>query len=252
MSLQIRNLHAKVQDVEILKGINLEIPKGEVHAIMGPNGSGKSTLSKVICGHKDYVVTEGEILLDGQDVLSMSVDERSRAGLFLAFQYPMEVPGVTNANFLRAAMQARMPEGVELGAVEFYKNLYAKMDRLGMKRQFTSRAVNEGFSGGEKKRNEVLQMMLLEPLYAILDETDSGLDIDALRIVSGGVNSMRSPFRSFMVITHYKRLLEYIRPDVVHVLAHGQIVRTGGYEIVDELEENGYEFLREQESTQAE
>jgi Fe-S cluster assembly ATP-binding protein len=252
MSLQIRNLHAKVQDVEILKGINLEIPKGEVHAIMGPNGSGKSTLSKVICGHKDYVVTEGEILLDGQDVLSMSVDERSRAGLFLAFQYPMEVPGVTNANFLRAAMQARMPEGVELGAVEFYKNLYAKMDRLGMKRQFTSRAVNEGFSGGEKKRNEVLQMMLLEPLYAILDETDSGLDIDALRIVSEGVNSMRSPFRSFMVITHYKRLLEYIRPDVVHVLAHGQIVRTGGYEIVDELEENGYEFLREQESTQAE
>jgi Fe-S cluster assembly ATP-binding protein len=164
----------------------------------------------------------------------------------------MEVPGVTNANFLRAAMQARMPEGVELGAVEFYKNLYAKMDRLGMKRQFTSRAVNEGFSGGEKKRNEVLQMMLLEPLYAILDETDSGLDIDALRIVSEGVNSMRSPFRSFMVITHYKRLLEYIRPDVVHVLAHGQIVRTGGYEIVDELEENGYEFLREQESTQAE
>lgn len=246
MSLIINDLHASVQGVEILKGINLEIPKGEVHAIMGPNGSGKSTLSKVICGHKDYEVTRGEILLDGQNVLDMSVDERSRAGIFLAFQYPMEVPGVSNANFLRAALQARMPEGEELGAVDFYKILYAKMAALGMDRKFTLRAVNEGFSGGEKKRNEVLQMMLLEPLYAILDETDSGLDIDALRIVSEGVNSMRSPFRSFMVITHYKRLLEYIKPDVVHVLAYGRIVRTGGYELVDELEAKGYEFLKEQ------
>lgn len=193
MSLVIKNLHANVQGTEILKGINLEIPKGEVHAIMGPNGSGKSTLSKVLCGHPDYEVTEGEAWLDGQNLLDMSIDERSRAGLFLAFQYPMEVPGVSNANFLRAAMQARMPHGEELDAVTFYKTLYAKMDQLGMARKFTSRAVNEGFSGGEKKRNEVLQMLLLDPLYAILDETDSGLDIDALRIVSEGVNSMRSP-----------------------------------------------------------
>ena len=242
MSLVIKNLHASVQGTEILKGINLEIPKGEVHAIMGPNGSGKSTLSKVLCGHPD-----GEVWLDGQNLLDMSIDERSRAGLFLAFQYPMEVPGVSNANFLRAAMQARMPQGEELDAVTFYKMLYAKMDQLGMSRQFTSRAVNEGFSGGEKKRNEVLQMLLLDPLYAILDETDSGLDIDALRIVSEGVNSMRSPFRSFLVITHYKRLLDYIKPDVVHVLAGGRIVRTGGGELVDELESRGYEFLKETE-----
>ncbi len=245
MSLIIKNLHASVHGVPILKGINLEIPKGEVHAIMGPNGSGKSTLSKVVCGHPDYEVTGGEIVLDGQNVLELDVEERSRAGLFLAFQYPMEVPGVSNANFLRAALQARMPEGEELDAVAFYKLLYSKMDQLGMDRKFTARAVNEGFSGGEKKRNEVLQMLLLEPLYAILDETDSGLDIDALRIVSEGVNSMRSPFRGFLVITHYKRLLEYIRPDVVHVLADGRIVKTGGYELVDELEEKGYDFLRE-------
>ena len=190
-------------------------------------------------------MTDGEVWLDGQNLLDMSIDERSRAGLFLAFQYPMEVPGVSNANFLRAAMQARMPQGEELDAVTFYKMLYAKMDQLGMSRQFTSRAVNEGFSGGEKKRNEVLQMLLLDPLYAILDETDSGLDIDALRIVSEGVNSMRSPFRSFLVITHYKRLLDYIKPDVVHVLAGGRIVRTGGGELVDELESRGYEFLKE-------
>lgn len=245
MSLLINQLHASVQSTEILKGVNLEIPKGEVHAIMGPNGSGKSTLSKVLCGHKDYEVTKGSVEMDGQDLLTMSVDERSRAGLFLAFQYPVEVPGVTNANFLRAALQARLPEGEELDAVAFYKTLYAKMDQLGMSRRFTSRAVNEGFSGGEKKRNDILQMMMLEPTYAILDETDSGLDIDALRIVADGVNSMRSPFRSFLVITHYKRLLEYIKPDVVHVLAGGKIVRTGGYELVDELEKHGYEFLKQ-------
>ena len=217
---------------------------------MGPNGSGKSTLSKVLCGHPDYEVTEGEVWLDGQNLLDMSIDERSRAGLFLAFQYPMEVPGVSTANFLRAAMQARMPQGEELDAVTFYKTLYAKMDQLGMSRKFTARAVNEGFSGGEKKRNEVLQMLLLDPLYAILDETDSGLDIDALRIVSEGVNSMRSPFRSFLVITHYKRLLDYIKPDVVHVLADGRIVRTGGGELVDELESRGYEFLKEAEGAE--
>lgn len=247
MSLIIQDLHANVHGTEILKGINLEIPKGEIHAVMGPNGSGKSTLSKVLCGHEDYEVTGGSATMDGLDLLSMGVDERSRAGLFLAFQYPVEVPGVTNANFLRAAMQARMPAGEELDAVAFYKTLYAKMDKLGMARKFTSRAVNEGFSGGEKKRNDILQMMMLEPTYAILDETDSGLDIDALRIVSEGVNSMRSPMRSFLVITHYKRLLEYIKPDVVHVLSDGKIVRTGGYELVDELEEHGYEFLKNTE-----
>lgn len=245
MSLVIKDLHASVQGIEILKGVNLEIPAGQVHAVMGPNGAGKSTLSKVICGHSDYVVTKGEITLNGQNVMEMSVDERSRAGLFLAFQYPVEVPGVSNANFLRAAMQARMPKGEELDAVSFYKTLYAKMAQLGMDKKFTSRAVNEGFSGGEKKRNEMLQMMMLDPLFAILDETDSGLDIDALRIVSEGVNSMRVPFRSFLVITHYKRLLEYIRPDVVHILADGKIVMTGGYELVSELEEKGYDLLKE-------
>ncbi|MEG0024700.1 MAG: Fe-S cluster assembly ATPase SufC [Akkermansia sp.] len=245
MSLIIKNLHATVQGVEILKGIDLEIPQGEVHAIMGPNGAGKSTLSKVICGHPDYIVTQGEISLNGQDILSMSVDERSRAGLFLAFQYPVDVPGVSNANFLRAAMQARMPKGEEIDAVAFYKNLYSKMAQLGMDRKFTSRAVNEGFSGGEKKRNEMLQMLMLEPVCGILDETDSGLDIDALRIVSEGVNSMRAPFRSFLVITHYKRLLEYIKPDVVHVLAKGKIVLTGQYDLVEQLEEKGYDLLKE-------
>ena len=247
MSLVIKNLHASVQGTEILKGINLEIPKGEVHAIMGPNGSGKSTLSKVLCGHPDYEVTDGEVWLDGQNLLDMSIDERSRAGLFLAFQYPMEVPGVSNANFLRAAMQARMPQGEELDAVTFYKMLYAKMDQLGMTRQITSRADKEGYYGGEKKRNEVRQMLLLAPLYASLADPDSGLALDALRIVSEGVNSMRSPFRSFLVITHYKRLLDYIKPDVVHVLAGGRIVRTGGGELVDELESRGYEFLKETE-----
>ncbi len=243
MSLKVRNLHASVQGTEILKGVDLDLPNGEVHAIMGPNGSGKSTLSKVLCGHPDYEITAGTAELDGQDLLSMSVDERSRAGLFLAFQYPVEAPGVTNANFLRAALQARLPEGEEVHAVQFYKTLYAKMEKLGIARAFSSRPVNVGFSGGEKKRNDILQMMMLEPTCAILDETDSGLDIDALRVVSDGVNSMRSPFRSFLVITHYKRLLEYIRPDVVHVLAGGRIVKTGGYEIVDELERDGYEFL---------
>ena len=188
MSLIIRDLHARIGDTEILKGVNLEIPRGEVHAIMGPNGSGKSTLSKVISGHEAYEVTGGEVLMDGVDLLSLSIDERARAGVFLAFQYPAEVPGVSNANFLRAARQARLPQGEEIDAVAFYKELYAKMDVLEMDRKFTARAVNEGFSGGEKKRNAILQLMMLEPSYAILDETDSGLDIDALRIVAKGVN----------------------------------------------------------------
>lgn len=245
MSLVIKDLHARVRDGDtILNGISLEIPKGQVHAVMGPNGSGKSTLSKVLCGHPDYEVTAGSAELDGQDLFSMSVDERSRAGLFLAFQYPVEVPGVTNANFIRAALQARLPHGEEPDAVSFYKTLRARMKELGMNPAFTSRAVNEGFSGGEKKRNDILQMMMLQPLYAILDETDSGLDVDALRVVSDGVNAMRTPFRSFLVITHYKRLLDYIRPDVVHVLYKGRIVRTADYELVDFIDKNGFDSLK--------
>ena len=246
MSLVIKDLCARVKDgADILKGITLEIPKGQVHAVMGPNGSGKSTLSKVLCGHPDYEVTGGTAELDGQDLFSMSVDERSRAGLFLAFQYPVEVPGVTNANFLRAALQARLPQGETVDAVAFYKELRARMKQLGMDAKFTARAVNEGFSGGEKKRNDILQMLMLQPGYAILDETDSGLDVDALRIVSDGVNAMRAPFRSFMVITHYKRLLDYIRPDVVHVLYQGRIVRTGGFELVERIEREGFDFLKD-------
>ncbi|MDB0057031.1 Fe-S cluster assembly ATPase SufC [Akkermansiaceae bacterium] len=245
MSLTIENLQASVDGTPILKGLNLEIPAGEVHAVMGPNGSGKSTLSKVIAGHDDYEVTGGRVLLDGVDIAELEVDERSRAGIFLAFQYPAEVPGVSNANFLRAALQARMPDGEEIDAVAFYKSMYAKMDELEMDRKFTKRAVNEGFSGGEKKRNEILQMMMLDPRYALLDETDSGLDIDALKVVAKGVNSMRSPQRGFLVITHYQRLLDYIKPDKVHVMSDGQIVKSGGAELALELEENGYDFLKQ-------
>ena len=246
MSLIIKNLHAAIDGNPILKGLSLEIPAGEVHAIMGPNGSGKSTLSKVVAGHDDYEVTEGSVTMDGENLLELEIDERSRAGLFLAFQYPAEVPGVTMANFIRAALQARLPEGEELDAVSYYKNLYEKMDQLGINRQFTSRFVNEGFSGGEKKRNEVLQMMMLEPSYCLMDETDSGLDIDALKVVADGVNSMRSPDRGFLVITHYQRLLDYIEPDHVHVLADGQIVRSGTKELALELEKKGYDFLKEE------
>ncbi|OUV09209.1 MAG: Fe-S cluster assembly ATPase SufC [Verrucomicrobiaceae bacterium TMED86] len=245
MSLIIENLHATVDGTPILKGLNLEIPAGEVHAIMGPNGSGKSTLSKVVAGHDDYEVTGGRVLLDGVDISELEVDERSRAGIFLAFQYPSEVPGVSNANFLRAARQARLPDGEEIDAVAFYKEMYAKMDELEMDRKFTSRSVNEGFSGGEKKRNEILQMMMLDPRYCLLDETDSGLDIDALKVVAKGVNSMRSEARGFLVITHYQRLLDYIKPDHVHVMADGQIVKSGGAELALELEKSGYDFLKQ-------
>lgn len=243
MSIIIKDLVAGIEDNPILKGLNLEIPKGEVHAIMGPNGSGKSTLSKVIAGHDDYQVESGSISIDGEDLLDMGIDERSRAGVFLAFQYPMEIPGVSNANFIRAALQARLPKGEELDAVAYYKDLYSKMDTLEMDRKFTARAVNEGFSGGEKKRNEILQMMMLDPTYCILDETDSGLDIDALKIVSNGVNMLRSPDRGFLVITHYQRLLNYIKPDVVHVLHDGKIITSGGPELALELEERGYDHL---------
>lgn len=246
MSLLIENLHATLEDgTPILNGVNLEIPAGEVHAIMGPNGSGKSTLSKVIAGHEGYLVTAGSVTLDGIDLLEMDIDQRSRAGVFLAFQYPAEVPGVSNANFIRAALQARLPKGQDIDAVGYYKKLYAKMDLLEMDRKFTARSVNEGFSGGEKKRNEILQLMMLEPKYSILDETDSGLDIDALKIVAKGVNAMRSSDRGFLLITHYQRLLDYIAPDYVHVMSAGQIVRSGGADLALELEENGYDFLKD-------
>ncbi len=244
MSIIIKDLHAKIGDTEILKGVNLEIPKGQVHAIMGTNGSGKSTLSKVISGHEDYEVTSGSIEMDGQDIMDLDVDERSRQGIFLAFQYPMEIPGVSNANFIRAALNARLEEGEELDAVAYYKNLYAKMDALEIDRTFTARSVNEGYSGGEKKRNEILQMSMLEPKYCILDETDSGLDIDALKVVSRGVNSLRTEDRGFLIITHYQRLLDYIKPDVVHVMHDGQIIKSGGPELALELEEQGYEQFK--------
>jgi len=246
-TLEIKDLHASVNGTEILKGLSLSVPKGQVHAIMGPNGSGKSTLAKVMAGHQDYEVGSGDVFLDGKSLLEMDVDERSREGLFLAFQYPAEIPGVSNANFLRAARQARLPDDEEIDAVAFYQEMYDKMAKLGIDKKFTGRSVNEGFSGGEKKRNEVLQMMMLEPKYAVLDETDSGLDIDALKIVAQGVNAMRSEERGFLIITHYQRLLEYIVPDHVHVLNEGRIIRSGPKELALELEEKGYDWLKEGE-----
>ncbi len=245
-SLIIKDLRANVAGQEILRGLSLEIEKGKVHAIMGPNGSGKSTLSKVIAGHPDYEVTGGDVLLDGESILGLEPDERARRGVFLAFQYPMEIPGVTNANFIRAALQARLGEGEELEATEYYAKLYARMDSLEIPRSFTARSVNEGFSGGEKKRNEILQMAMLEPQYAILDETDSGLDIDALKVVSRGVNSLRGPNLGALVITHYQRLLNYIQPDCVHVMASGRIVKSGGPELAFELEAKGYDWIKDE------
>lgn len=246
MSLKIENLHASIGETEILRGLNLEVPKGEVHAIMGKNGSGKSTLAKIMAGHPSYEVTEGGVTMDGANILEMEPDERSREGLFLAFQYPMEVPGVTIANFLRAALQARLPEGEEIDAVAYYKSLYAKMDSLKIPREFTARAVNAGFSGGEKKRCEILQMAMLEPRYAVLDETDSGLDIDALKIVSEGVNALRGPDRGLLVITHYQRLLDYIVPDVVHVMVQGRIILSGDKDLALRLEAEGYDWVEQQ------
>ena len=243
--LEIHDLHAGIAEQEIIRGLSLTVPKGEVHAIMGPNGSGKSTLAKVLAGHPDYQVTSGSVTMDGEDILALEADERARKGLFMAFQYPSEIPGVTIANFLRAAVQARLPEGGELEAVEYYQRLYEKMDLLEMDRSFTSRSVNEGFSGGEKKRNEILQLAMLEPKYAVLDETDSGLDIDALKIVANGVNSLRGPSLGVLLITHYQRLLDYIIPDHVHVMVQGRIVRSGGKELALELEEKGYDWVRE-------
>ncbi len=243
-SLKIENLSASIEGKVILEKLDLDLPAGEVHAIMGPNGSGKSTLSKVLAGHPDYLVTEGSAKIDGNELLGLAPDEISRLGLFLAFQYPIEVPGVSIANFIRSALQARMPAGENVKAVDYYKKLYEKMDGLGMDRKFTSRSLNAGFSGGEKKRCEILQMSMLDPRYCILDETDSGLDIDALREVSVGVNQMRCPERGILVITHYQRLLEYIVPDKVHVMWEGKIVLSGDKELAAELESKGYDWIR--------
>lgn len=241
--LEIKDLHIAIGEKEIVKGLTLTIKTGEIHAIMGPNGTGKSTLAKAIAGHPDYTITSGDVLLDGESVLAMEPDERSRAGIFLAFQYPSEIPGVSIANFLRAAQQARMAEGEELDASAYYKRLYGKMDMLKIDRKFTSRSVNEGFSGGEKKRCEILQMAMLEPKFALMDETDSGLDIDALKIVAEGVNTMRNDSFGALMITHYQRLLDYIVPDFVHVMYDGRIVKSGDKSLALELEAKGYDWV---------
>jgi Fe-S cluster assembly ATP-binding protein len=243
--LEIRNLHATVDGNEILKGIDLTINKGEIHAIMGPNGSGKSTLAKVLSGHPAYVVTEGEVIYNGKNLLELAPDERARDGIFMAFQYPIEVPGVSNAQFLRLAYNERQKHlgQEELDPLEFKDLLKEKAKLVQMEASFMSRSVNEGFSGGEKKRNEILQMAVLEPKLAILDETDSGLDIDALRIVAGGVNALHNSENATIVVTHYQRLLNYIVPDFVHVLAAGRIAREGSKELAFELEEKGYDWI---------
>jgi len=243
--LEIKNLHSKVEDKEILKGINLKVQKGEVHAIMGPNGSGKSTLASVLAGREGYEVTQGEVLFEGQNLLDKKPEERARAGIFLAFQYPIEIPGVGNSYFLKTALNAiRAERGEEeIDAIDFLSIIKEKMKLLDMDEKFLKRNVNEGFSGGEKKRNEILQMAVLEPKLCILDETDSGLDIDSLKIVAKGVNAMRGPDRAMIVITHYQRLLDYIVPDRVHVLQDGKIVHSGDKELAYHLEEKGYGWV---------
>ena len=245
--LIIKNLQAKVGDKEILRGIDLQVKAGEVHAIMGPNGSGKSTLAQVLAGRELYAVTGGEVTFEGKDLLEMSPEERAREGIFLAFQYPVEIPGVSNTYFLRAALNAvRKHQGLEeLDAMDFLTMVRGKMKLLEMDESLMSRSVNEGFSGGEKKRNEIFQMAVLEPKLSILDETDSGLDIDALRVVATGVNALRAPHRATIVVTHYQRLLDYIVPDFVHVLSNGRIVKSGGKELALELEDKGYGWLEE-------
>lgn len=242
--LEIKNLTVEVAGKKVVDGMNLTIPAGEVHAIMGPNGTGKSSLSKAIAGHPEYPITSGEVLLDGENLVGLSPDEIARKGFFLGFQYPVEVPGVSIANFIRACLSARLPEGETLNPVEYYKKLHSKMEALKMDKSFTTRSVNDGFSGGEKKRCDILQMLMLEPKFAVLDEVDSGLDIDALKIVSEGVNSARSPERGMLLITHYHRLLEYIKPDAVHVMSGGKIVRSGGAELAVELEKKGYDWIK--------
>jgi len=245
--LTVNNLCASIEDKPILNGLSLEVKAGEVHAVMGPNGSGKSTLANVLAGRDQYEVTAGTVTFKGQDLLELEPEIRAREGLFLAFQYPVEIPGVSNVHMLKAALNAmRTHQGEkELDAVNFLKLVKRKAELVGMKQEFLYRAVNEGFSGGEKKRNEVLQMSLFEPTLSVLDETDSGLDIDALKIVAQGINSLRSPQRAMLVVTHYQRLLDYIAPDFVHVLAHGKIIRSGGKELAVELEEHGYGWIEE-------
>ncbi|KPV57302.1 iron ABC transporter ATP-binding protein [Paenibacillus sp. A3] len=242
----IDGLKATVEGKEILKGLSLTIKGGEVHAIMGPNGTGKSTLASTLMGHPKYEVTEGSVTLNGEDVLEMATDERARAGLFLAMQYPSEITGVTNADFLRSAINARREEGSEISLIKFIRQMEAKMKELEINPEFMHRYLNEGFSGGEKKRNEILQMMMLDPNIVILDEIDSGLDIDALRIVATGVNAMRSEERGFLIITHYQRLLNYITPDYVHVMMQGRIVKSGGPELAQRLENEGYDWVKEE------
>jgi len=245
--LTVRNLHARIAGREILRGIDLSLKFGEVHAVMGPNGSGKSTLARVLAGHPEYEVTDGEVLFEGEDLLAMDPETRARLGVFMAFQYPVEIPGVNNAYFLKAALNTvRKHRGLEeLDAMDFMALIRDRMKQLDMDESFLNRPVNDGFSGGEKKRNEIFQMAVLEPKLGILDETDSGLDIDALRLVADGVNAMRGAERSFLVVTHYQRLLNYIVPDVVHVLTDGRIVRSGGKELALELEEKGYGWLEQ-------
>jgi Fe-S cluster assembly ATP-binding protein len=250
-TLEIKNLHAEVEGQKILKGIDLVVNPGEVHAIMGPNGSGKSTLAQVLAGREEYEVTEGQILFNGEDLLELDPEERAREGVFLAFQYPVEIPGVSNTYFLKAALNAvRKHRGEkEIDAMEFLKLVREKMKLVKMDESLLSRPVNEGFSGGEKKRNEIFHMAVLEPLLCVLDETDSGLDIDALKVVSEGVNTLRAENRAFLVITHYQRLLNYIVPDFVHVLVDGKLQRSGGKELALELEEKGYSWIEEAAAT---
>jgi Fe-S cluster assembly ATP-binding protein len=244
MSLEIQNLHVRTEEREILHGVDLVVSKGETHALMGPNGSGKSTLANTIMGNPTYEVTEGKILFNGEDLTEADPDERARAGLFLAFQYPATIPGVSVANFLRMAVNARRDEPIKVK--EFGSMLSDNMELLRIDRAFTSRYLNEGFSGGEKKRAEILQLAMLEPEIAVLDETDSGLDVDALRIVSDGVNAMRGPEMGSLIITHYTRILDYVKPEFVHIMLDGRIVREGGPELADKLEEQGYDFIREE------
>lgn len=248
--LEIKNLHAKVEgeDIEILKGVNLKVNAGEIHAIMGPNGSGKSTLSKVVSGHPEYEVTEGEILFNGEDITELDADERAHLGLFLAFQYPVEVPGITNKTLLREAYNtiARANDREELDPLEFEDYITEKLDVIEMKDEFLSRSINTGFSGGEKKKNEIFQMAVLNPVLSFLDETDSGLDIDALKVVSDGVNKIANDKNAIVMITHYQRLLNYIKPDYVHVMMAGKLIKSGGFELAEELEANGYDALEKE------
>ncbi|MEO9884155.1 MAG: Fe-S cluster assembly ATPase SufC [Balneola sp.] len=248
--LEIKNLHAKVEgeDIQILKGVNMKVNAGEIHAIMGPNGSGKSTLSKVVAGHPEYEVTEGEILFNGEDITELDADERAHLGLFLAFQYPVEVPGITNKTLLREAYNtiAKANDREELDPLEFEDYITEKLDIINMKDEFLSRSINTGFSGGEKKKNEIFQMAVLNPVLSFLDETDSGLDIDALKVVSDGVNKIANDENAIVMITHYQRLLNYIKPDHVHVMMGGKLIKSGGFELAEELEANGYDALEKE------